>query len=74
MNRRTQQYLREQQIHDRILLEADWVIDNKCSIRTCAKHVLMSKSQVHRDLHALRHIDDDRYVQVKNILKSHMKG
>jgi putative DeoR family transcriptional regulator (stage III sporulation protein D) len=71
MDKAIYRHFQEQRIFTRIHAEALWIIDEKCSIRKCAKEFLMSKSQVHRDMHALRHINDDLYVQVKNILKSH---
>jgi putative DeoR family transcriptional regulator (stage III sporulation protein D) len=62
-------------IEDRILSEAQWIIDNpRTSIRQLAGEFCMSKSQVHRDLHELRFIDDDLYIQVKIILRSHNKS
>jgi len=74
MDRYTYQYLQSEEIEQRCKDEAEWIIDNKCSIRSCASEFLMSKSQVHRDLtERLKHIDDDLYVQVKNILKKHKR-
>lgn len=59
-------------IEQRCIDEAQWIIDNKCSIRQCAREFCMSKSQVHRDMtERLRDLDDDLYVQVRNILRKH---
>lgn len=64
------QYIQRVKVESRIIQEAQWLLDNpKCSIRKLAKEFMTSKSQVHRDLHELKHIDDDMYVQVMNILK-----
>lgn len=47
----------------------EWLVDNPGdSIRKMAREFMMSKSQVHRDLHYLRFIDDDLYCQVMKIL------
>lgn len=40
-------------------------------VRKLSKEFSLGKSQVHQDLKDLRYIDDDLYVQCKNILKSH---
>jgi len=67
-------YLQQETIKERILQEAQWLIDNNnYSIRGIAREFMISKSQVHRDLHQLKHMDDDLYVQVKNILRKHRR-
>ena len=49
-----------------------YLINNKnLSIRKLAKEFAISKSQVHRDLHNLRKLNDDLYVQCRNILRRH---
>jgi putative DeoR family transcriptional regulator (stage III sporulation protein D) len=74
VDRVTYDFLQQERIKDRILQEAQWLIDNTYySIRGLAKEFMISKSQVHRDLHELKHIDDDLYVQVKNILRKHKR-
>lgn len=65
-------YFQRCKIENRALSEAQWLIDNpSTSIRKLAEEFCMSKSQVHRDLHELRFINDDLFIQVKNILRSH---
>jgi len=65
---------RRQEIEDRCKQEAEWLLDNpKDSIRKMAREFGISKSQLHRDLHALKHIDDDLYVQCRNILRRHRR-
>lgn len=55
---------KEIQIEDRCKQEAQWLIDNpKDSIRKVAREFCISKSQLHRDLHELRNIDDYRDVK-----------
>lgn len=74
IDRSTYDFLQQERVKDRILQEAQWLIDNTYySIRGLAKEFMISKSQVHRDLHELKHIDDDLYVQVKNILRKHTR-
>jgi len=72
MDRWTYEYLRRQKIEERCKAEAQWLIDNpKDSIRKMAREFCISKSQLHRDIHNLKHIDDDLYVQCRNILRRH---
>ena len=74
MERWAYEYFRRQAIEDRCKQEAQWLIDNpKDSIRKMAKEFCISKSQLHRDLHELRNIDDDLYVQCRNILRRHKR-
>lgn len=62
-------------IEDRALQEGQWLLDSpSTSIRRLAEEFCIGKSQAHRDLHSLKHLDDDLYVQVKRILKSHRKS
>lgn len=75
MDRYTYEYLQSEEIEQRCKDEAQWLIDNtNYSIRGIAREFMISKSQVHRDLHELKHIDDDLYVQVKNILRKHRRA
>ena len=70
MERWAYDYFRRQEIEERCKQEAEWLIDNpKDSIRKMAREFGISKSQLHRDLHELKHIDDDLYVQCMNILR-----
>lgn len=65
---------RRQEIEERCKQEAEWLLDNpKDSIRKMAREFGISKSQLHRDLYALKHIDDDLYVQCRNILRRHRR-
>lgn len=74
MERWAYEYFRRQAIYDRCKQEAQWLIDNpKDSIRKVAREFCISKSQLHRDLHELRNIDDDLYVQCRNIFKEAQK-
>lgn len=49
-----------------------WLLDHpNDSIRDIAKEFLMSKSQIHVDLHDLRYIDNGMYIQCMRILQRH---
>lgn len=75
MDRWEYNYFKRCEIEQRCKQEAQWLLDNpKTSIRGIAKEFLVSKSQVHRDLHELRNIDDDLYVQCVNILRRRRNG
>lgn len=45
----------------------------KLSVRKLAKEFGISKSQVHRDLHRLRTLNHDLYVQCMSILNRHKR-
>ena len=52
-----------------------YLLDHRgLSIRKLAKEFGIGKSQVHRDLHRLRLLNDDLYVQCMNVLKKHRRG
>lgn len=75
MDRWAYEYFRRYEIEERCKQEAAWLLDHhKDSVRKIAKEFGISKSQVHRDLHELRHIDDDLYVQCRNILRRHKRS
>lgn len=62
--------LKRQEREKRCVMLGEYLLDHpKMSIRQIAREHCMSKSQVHRDLHELRFIDDDLYVSCKNILR-----
>lgn len=65
-------YLKRCEIEERCKAEAEWLLDNpKDSIRKMAREFGTSKSQIHRDLHALKDIDDELCVRCANILRKH---
>lgn len=66
---------RRAEIEERCKSEAEWLLDHPSdSIRKVAREFGVSKSQLHRDLHELKHIDDDLYVQCRNILRRHRRS
>ena len=74
MDKRAKEYFKRLEREDRCKQEGEWLIDNpKQSIRNVAREFGISKSQLHRDLHELKHIDDDLYVQCMNILRRHRR-
>ncbi len=75
MERWAYEYFRRCEIEERCKQEAEWLLDHpKDSVRKIAGEFCISKSQVHRDLHELKHIDDDLYVQCRNILRRHRRS
>lgn len=66
--------LKQFEIKERCINIAQWLIDNpQDSIRKMAREFGISKSQLHRDIHRLKHIDNDLYIQCINILRRHMR-
>lgn len=62
--------LKREEIEKRCRFLGEYLLDYpSMSIRQLAREHCMSKSQVHRDLHELRFIDDDLYCQVMRILR-----
>ncbi|MDD3340593.1 MAG: sporulation transcriptional regulator SpoIIID [Bacilli bacterium] len=61
-------------IVERVLMEADYMIETGKTIRETATYFKMSKSTVHKDLHErLCQIDKVRNEKIKHILTYHMK-
>ena len=64
--------LKRAEIEERCKCEAQYLLDHpSMGIRKVAREFGISKSQLHRDLHELKHIDDDMYVQCINLLRRH---
>lgn len=75
MERWAYEYFRRCEIEERCRQEAEWLLDHpKDSVRKIAREFCISKSQVHRDLHELKYIDDDLYAQCRNILRRHRRS
>lgn len=59
-------------ISNRVLEEADFIIETNKTVRELAKIFKVSKSTVHKDLHErLLKIDKDKFDMVDKILKYH---
>ena len=62
-------------LSENIRTYAQYMIDEKCSVRRLAKDFSISKTTMHRYLtKELKYIDDDLFVQCKNIMKSNSKN
>lgn len=59
-------------IKSRVLMEANYIIETKKTIRELATIYNLSKSTIHKDLHErLKEIDETLYNQVNEIMKYH---
>lgn len=67
-------------VYYRPIALANYIIENKTTIRACAKHFNMAKSTVHFDLkNKLKNLDKTLYMEVRQILKEnfeekHLRG
>ena len=67
-------------ITDRVIKEAEYIIENNLTVRAVAIHFGISKSTVHKDVtERLRSIDKNLYVEVrgvlnKNLSERHIRG
>lgn len=67
-------------IKERIISEAIYLIENKCTIRATAKKFGLSKSTVHKDLsEKLYYVNEKLYLNVRKILsfnlsERHVRG
>ena len=60
-------------IFNRIIDEANYILESEKTIREIAKKFKVSKSTVHKDLHErLKDIDLDKFKRVDRILKYHI--
>ncbi|MBQ9782379.1 MAG: sporulation transcriptional regulator SpoIIID [Clostridia bacterium] len=58
----------------RILLEAEYIIENKATVRSTAKVFGIGKSTVHKDMVLrLKEINTDLYYKVKDILQTNLQ-
>ena len=67
-------------IEDRVMVIAQYFIDNNATVRSTAKVFSVSKSTVHKDVHErLIHINMNMYGQCRNVLEKnkaerHIRG
>ena len=74
-SKETLEEIRRDEIEDRCKREAEWIIDHPSDgIRKVAREFGISKSQLHRDLHKVKDMDDYLYVQCRNILRRHRRS
>lgn len=61
-------------IYERIIKEANYIIETNKTIRDVAKYMKVSKSTVHKDLHErLLDVDKKLYEKVDIILQKHLQ-
>ena len=59
---------------ERCLILAEYLIENKATVRKVASHFGISKSTVHKDItQNLKRIDQSTYEEVKEILETNKK-
>lgn len=57
-------------IEDRSVLFGKYIVENKATVRACAKQFLISKSTVYKDVsERLKKVNPSLYAQVKEILE-----
>ncbi len=57
-------------IEDRVIEEARYIIETKCTVRMAGKYFHVGKSTVHKDVsERLEFIDKDMFYKVKKILE-----
>ena len=67
-------------ISERVIKEAEYIIETYATVRACATHFNISKSTVHKDVtERLAHIDKELYEKVrqvldKNLSERHIRG
>ncbi|MBO5327721.1 MAG: sporulation transcriptional regulator SpoIIID [Clostridia bacterium] len=67
-------------IEERIICEAEYIIQNNCTVRAAASYFNVSKSTVHKDVaERLEQIDKNLYLKVrkildKNLSERHIRG
>ena len=65
---------------ERTILAAEYIIENKATVRSAAKKFGVSKSTIHKDVsERLRHLNPNLYSEVKTILEKnkqerHIRG
>ncbi len=61
-------------IKERVLKEANYMLETKKTIREIAKIFKISKSTIHKDLHErLFYVNKEKYQKVKEIMNYHLK-
>ena len=71
---------KEEQIHERVLAVADYIINHNATVRATAKHIGVSKSTVHKDVTVRLHdISLDKYYKANSVLQKnkaerHIRG
>ena len=62
-----------QDLTDRVVVEARYIVDNGATVRSTAKEFSYSKSTVHKDVsERLYYIDQSLYKKVKKVLQKNL--
>lgn len=67
-------------IDERVIIEADYIIDNRATVRQCGESLGISKSTVHADMRSrLKQLDFARFAAIEEILQfnysvRHLRG
>lgn len=60
-------------LEERVIKEARYVIDTGATVRTTAKEFHVGKSTVHKDMtERLKNIDNELYLSVKKVLQTNL--
>ena len=60
-------------ITERVIKEAEYIIETKSTVRTTAQHFAISKSTVHKDVtERLKEIDKQLYKEVRHVLNTNL--
>ena len=66
---------KEDSLYQNIVDYAQYMVDHRCSVRTISKEFDVPKTTMHKYLaHNLKYIDDDLYIQCRNIMKNNKKN
>lgn len=61
-------------INERVLKEANYIIETNNTIRETAKVFKISKSTIHKDIsYRLKDINKNKYIEIEKILKHHIE-
>lgn len=56
-------------LDDRTLMFANYILDNRCTIRNASKHFQIPKSTIHNNLQTrLKYIDYKKYLKLQKLL------
>lgn len=70
----------KQDIDERVILFAEYIVENKATVRACAKNFGISKSTVHKDMtERLQTVSPTLYSEVRKVLETnkaerHIRG
>lgn len=61
--------MKHQNLDERTLLFADYILENKCTIRSAAKYFSVPKSTLHNNIQTrLKYIDYSKYLKLQKLL------